>query len=146
MLLQCVGPENDFIPSFPWRVYCFMDPYFPFNIRPSDNLHRISYDLPWCRHGTKHWLKCTFTFNKAVLTVLFVGKIPCLLTIVLSCFYNAVLVPDGQSLGTLFQIKIMWIFSPSGQISIKIFWYRRCSDISVYPVPKLPNSVVCINT
>ena len=27
MLLQCVGPENDFIHSFPWRVYCFMDPY-----------------------------------------------------------------------------------------------------------------------
>ena len=26
---------------------------------------------------------------------------------VLSCFYNAVLVSDGQSLGTLFQTKIM---------------------------------------
>ena len=105
MLLQCVGPENDFIHSFPWRVYCFMDPYFPFNIRPSDNFHRISYDLPWCGHGTKHWLKCTITFNKAVLTVLFVGKIPYMFVDhcedscpVLSCFCNAVLVPDGQSL------------------------------------------------
>lgn len=67
---------------------------------------------------------------------------------VLSCFYNAVLVPDGESLGTLFQTKIMWIFSPSLQISIKIFWYPRCTDISVYPVPKLLNSVhvVCINS
>ena len=86
MLLECVGPENDFIHSFPWRVYCFMDPYFPFNIRPSDNLLRISYNLPWCRHG--YFLepsigsKCTFTFNKAVLTVSFVGKIPCIVTIV----------------------------------------------------------------
>ena len=51
------------------------------------SLSRISYDLPWCRHG--YFLepnigsKCTLTFNKAVLTVVsFVGKIPCLVTIV----------------------------------------------------------------
>ena len=43
-------------------------------------------NLPWCRHG--YFLepsigsKCTFTFNKAVLTVSFVGKIPCIVTIV----------------------------------------------------------------
>ena len=54
--------------------------------------------------------------------VLFVGKILCLVTIVrivVLCFL--VFVPDGESLGTLFQTKKMGFSPPSLQISIRIF-------------------------